>query len=133
MNNADDDFDFDDDGLDSLPADALDELENTAIRATQHQNPRSTSTAENNYGNGEEDEVIDLRNQGGAHLNNLMPHRTPAYNQAHRHGYTRQQSATQNDAMDLDEPPRRSQADPDQLLLRIRKVCWPNINSIDGL
>ena len=59
MNNADDDFDFDDDGLDSLPADALDEIENTAIRATQHQIPRSTSTAGNNFANGDEDEIKD--------------------------------------------------------------------------
>lgn len=118
MNNADDDFDFDDDGLDNLPADALEELEFTAMRATQHQNICNTPAAANDYEEEDEDEVIDLRDQGGANIGNRIPLQT--YN--HGHGYSQQHNGTQNDAMDIDEPPRRSQADPNQLLLRIRKV-----------
>ena len=60
----DDEFDFDDDGLDLLPAHTLPQLETTAIRATQHQG--RTNASESDYGLEDGDEVINLDDAAAA-------------------------------------------------------------------
>ncbi|KAF2654864.1 hypothetical protein K491DRAFT_599979 [Lophiostoma macrostomum CBS 122681] len=101
----DDDFDFSDDGLDDLPANTLQQLETTAIQATQHP-PRHGAPA-SDYGLDDGDEVINLDEQS------ILPRAEP-WPPVAQHAY--------NDAMEVEEQPQRSQADVSQLLLRIKKL-----------
>ena len=99
MNDDDDDFGFSDHDLDDLPAHALQHLEASAIRATQHPTPAAPS--ESDYGLEDGDEVVNLDDE-------LYHDDEPLYPASgHTHG---------------EEQPRRSQADPGQLLQRIQKV-----------
>lgn len=131
LDDMDDTFDFDDDGFDDLPADALQELEYTAIRATQHQNKGNIANEESEegeYEDGEDDEeIVDLRDQPAA-----IDHYVHQLRQQQQQSQPPQQQSAydyehglQTDAMDVDEPPARSQADAPQLLLRIKKVPLP--------
>ncbi|KAJ4364502.1 hypothetical protein N0V83_009097 [Neocucurbitaria cava] len=89
----DEDFDFSDSDLDDLPANALQHLEINALRATQHQTQQQTQAApESDYGLDDGDEVVNLDDE--------------LY-----HGQ-----------VGIEEQPRRSQADPSQLLQRIKKL-----------
>jgi hypothetical protein len=115
-----DDFDFSDSDLDDLPANTLLHLEENAIRATQ-QPPRPAP--ESDYGLDDGDEVVNLDDDdaGQAHAYRVA---APQYTQPpEAYDY----HASDHDApyapqMDVDEPPYRSQADPSQLLSRIKKV-----------
>ncbi|KAF1850566.1 uncharacterized protein K460DRAFT_372785 [Cucurbitaria berberidis CBS 394.84] len=83
----DDDFDFSDHDLDDLPANELQHLEASAVRATQQQ---TQAAPESDYGLDDGEEVVNLDDE---------PY------------------------MDVEEPPsRRSQADANQLLQRIKKL-----------
>jgi hypothetical protein len=128
----DDDFDFSDDDLDHLPANTLHQLETTAIHATQQQ--YEAPAPESDYGLDDGDEVVNLNDaarppQASSWLN--VPQRQQHYQaqDSHQdanvhvddHGYY-------NDAMEVEEQPRRSQADPNQLLLRIKKVPALTLN-----
>jgi hypothetical protein len=116
---AEDDFDFSDSDLDDLPANTLLHLEENAIRATQqplHPAPES------DYGLDDGDEVVNLDDDDAsqAHAYRVA---APQYTQPQAYDY----DASGHDEpyapqMDVDEPPSRSQADPNQLLSRIKKV-----------
>lgn len=130
MDHDEDEFGFDDDGLDDLPAHALQQLEFTAIRATQAHADATPAPAESDYGDDDDDdEVVDLREEDAVpqastwvDASNGAPRQ---HNRHHlNHSYARD-NGSQNDAMDLDEPPQRSQADAQQLLLRVKKVGKP--------
>jgi len=121
----DDEFDFSDDDLDDLPANTLQQLETTAIRATQHFPP---TALESEYGLDDGDEVINLNDaappQPSPWVN--VPRHQP------NHPYPQHDSRNDangnsfyNDAMEIEEQPRRSQIDSNQLLLRIKKVFPP--------
>ncbi|KAH7385495.1 hypothetical protein DE146DRAFT_681052 [Phaeosphaeria sp. MPI-PUGE-AT-0046c] len=95
-----DDFDFSDAAFDELPPDTLHHLEATALRATQqHAQP----TPESDYGLDDGDEVVNLDHDDAAQ------HRSDEVLHLH-------------DEMQVDQPPFRSQADPTQLLSRIKKL-----------
>jgi hypothetical protein len=135
---ADDEFDFSDDDLDDLPTNTLQHLEASAIRATQHQ---ATAAPDSDYGLDDGDEVINLDEAPGprhaspwATGNGNGNGNAPQYTQPqqdydnnyddtydHDHHVDVQLHTNQ---MEVDEPPRRSQADPNQLLQRIKKVRW---------
>lgn len=130
----DDDFDFSDRDLDDLPANTLQQLETTAIRATQH---REAPAPESDYGLDDGDEVINLDDAA------RPPQPSPWVNappQHHQH-YQQDDHQTTNvhdngyysDAMEVEEQPRRSQADPNQLLLRIKKVQHPSLYHTQAL
>lgn len=142
----DDDFDFSDDGLDELPADALDQLETTAIHATQHQHQSRSAAPESDYGadDGDGDEVINLDDQtaapqpatwgvAAAQPGNAPPQQYDySYgNESHpQNGYVNQNdhgigygNNAYTEVMQVEEQPQRSQVDVNQLLLRIKKVC----------
>jgi len=115
---ADDDFDdFSDDDLDDLPADALQHLEASAIRATQHQ---PDTEPESDYGPDDGDEVVNLDDA----------HSPPPLYALDEEGYDSHIDDNINDIiehchydqMEVEEQPRRSQADPNALLQRIKKV-----------
>jgi hypothetical protein len=124
-----DDFDFSDSDLDDLPANTLLDLEENAIRATQ-QPPHPAP--ESDYGLDDGDEVVNLDddNAGQAHAYRVAP---PQFtqppqgydyaNDGHNELYAPQ--------MEVEEQPHRSQADPDQLLSRIKKVC-PDCSVVRG-
>ncbi|KAF2010494.1 hypothetical protein BU24DRAFT_399888 [Aaosphaeria arxii CBS 175.79] len=128
MDRHDDDFDFDDDGFDDLPDDALQELEFTAIRATQAQPAPFNAPVESNYGEEDEDELIDLRDQNGiprqqSWANAPSQPSRARFDHVYAHNDYAQDNPSQNDSMDIDEQqPRRSQVDPQQLLLRVKKL-----------
>lgn len=111
----DDEFDFSDHDLDDLPANTLQQLETTAICATQHH--RNDSAAHgSDYGLDDGDEVVNLDDEADA------PGFAPAqqnygYNPTNTDG-----NALYGDAMEVEEPPRQSQADVSKLLQRIKKV-----------
>jgi hypothetical protein len=134
-NMADDEFDFSDDDLDDLPANTLQHLEASAIRATQHQ---ATAAPESDYGLDDGEEVINLDEAPGQHEaspwtgNGNSNGNAPQYTQSkqdynynyddtydHDHHVDAQ---LHNSQMGVEQPPRRSQADPNQLLQRIKKV-----------
>lgn len=130
---SDDDFDFSDHDLDDLPANAIEQFEAAAIRATQQAQARR---AESNYGLDDGDEVINLDDadgfaqgqQGRGH----DPHDAYDAYEAYDEGTTidennsyRQTQPPRASAWQVVGPPRPSQADPDQLLLRIKKVGEP--------
>ncbi|KAI4651065.1 uncharacterized protein J4E79_009260 [Alternaria viburni] len=115
---ADDDFDdFSDDDLDDLPADALQHLEASAIRATQHQ---PDTEPESDYGPDDGDEVVNLDDA----------HSPPPLYALDEEGYDSHIDDNINDIiehchydqMEVEEQPRRSQADPNALLQRIKKL-----------
>lgn len=108
---SDADFDFSDDDLDDLPATAIEQFEAAAIRATQQ--PRTAAASD--YGLDDDDEVINLDDDNITHLddsNNIT-------------NLDDGDDITNRDNPDELRPtqlPRPSQADPDQLLARIKKV-----------
>ena len=116
-----DDFDFSDSDLDELPANTLLHLEEKATRATQP--PPQQPAPESDYGLDDGDEVVNLDDDdaGQAHTYRVA---TPQYTQPapaydyHASGH----HEPYEPPMDVDEPPYRSQADPGQLLSRIKKV-----------
>lgn len=127
-----DDFDFSDSDLDDLPANTLHHLEANAIRATQQP---ALSAAESDYGLDDGEEVINLDDDdtGPTHAYNSVaaPQYTPA-----QEGYTYHDNGDNElyqDHMEVEEPPRRSQADAGQLLSRIKKVGWTHMTKHKGL
>jgi hypothetical protein len=127
---ADDEFDFSDDDLDDLPANTLQDLEATAIRATQQQ---TNAAPDSDYGLDDGDEVVNLDDAPGPQ--HASPWNAPQATQPQQQYY--QDDYAQNydydhghngvdrrydDQMEVEEPPSKSQADPDQLLQRIKKV-----------
>ena len=118
----DDEFDFSDDGLDDLPANTLQQLEAHAIQATQHPS---------DYGLEDDgDEVINLDEQTIVPQAATESWVSVAVPPQQDHGYShddwnRYQDANgaDDDAMEVEEQPRRSQADVNTLLMRIKKVC----------
>jgi len=120
----DDDFDFSDDDLDDLPANTLQQLETTAIRATQHHEP---AAPESDYGLDDGDEVINLDDAARPPQASPWVNVAPQYQQhLTRTTYASRENtndnAYYNDAMEVEEQPQRSQIDASQLLLRIKKV-----------
>ncbi|OSS53209.1 hypothetical protein B5807_02948 [Epicoccum nigrum] len=132
-----DDFDFSDHDLDDLPANTFEQFEAAAIRATQQQATQQQATQQqhaalaSDYGLDDGDEVINLDDQdrfaqpqqGRAHAS----HATYDAYDAYEEGTTIDEGDTyqhehENEHMQLVEPPRQSQADPDQLLSRIKKL-----------
>jgi hypothetical protein len=123
---ADDDFDdfdgFSDDDLDALPADALQHLEASAIRATQHQHQPDVEP-ESDYGLDHGDEVVNLDDAPGPAPQYDQPPQHYEYEYAYDDGYNQNGDTQPYDhEMDVEEQPRRSQADPNALLQRIKKV-----------
>jgi hypothetical protein len=129
---ADDEFDFSDDDLDDLPANTLQHLEASAIRATQHQ---ATAAPDSDYGLDDGDEVINLDDAPGPHdaspwvtANGHAPQYTQPveeYHDDHDQNYDHDHHVDDqldNYHTEVEEPPRKSQADPNQLLQRIKKV-----------
>lgn len=123
----DDEFDFSDNDLDDLPANTLQQLETTAIRATQQIRHDADDSAY--YGldvdDDDGDEVINLDDATDA----------PRFRQVQQHhDYSPALNGNGNDESNMglyggvmhvdvdDEPPRQSQADVSKLLLRIKKV-----------
>ncbi|KAF2870772.1 hypothetical protein BDV95DRAFT_495549 [Massariosphaeria phaeospora] len=98
----DDDSDYSDHDLDDLPANTLQHLETTAIRATQHHDgdySAATNAPESDYGlDEEEDEVVNLDDAAGLPQSPPWP------------------------APEQQPPPQRSQPNVDQLLQRIKKL-----------
>jgi hypothetical protein len=116
---AEDDFDFSDTDLDDLPANTLQHLEASAIRATQHQAPPAP---ESDYGLDDGDEVVNL-DDDDAVPTHAYSNAVPQYAQAQpADDYTHNGDSLDQDEMDVEEQPRRSQADPNTLLSRIKKV-----------
>ncbi|KAF2732212.1 hypothetical protein EJ04DRAFT_514063 [Polyplosphaeria fusca] len=105
----DDEFDFSDHDLDDLPANTLQQLEKTAILSTQA--PATDHAHESDYGLEDGDEVINLDDEGAA---SVAPH--------HPSDQDERTHRLHDGAMDIDGPPARSQADANQLLLRIKKL-----------
>ena len=125
---SDDDFDFSDHDLDDLPANTIEQFEAAAILATQQQTTQHAAS-ESDYGLDDGDEVINLDDQdrfaqpqkGRAHDSHASYNAYDAYEE----GTTIDEGNTyqhEHERMQLVEPPRQSQADPDQLLSRIKKV-----------
>jgi hypothetical protein len=121
---ADDEFGFSDDDLDDLPANTLQHLEASAIRATQQQ---VRADAESDYGLDDGDEVINLDHAPGpprasAWATNTAPPYTQPQ-QEYQHDYAHHDDdRLYNDHMDVEDQTRMSQTDPHQLLLHIKKV-----------
>jgi hypothetical protein len=116
-----DDFDFSDSDLDDLPANTLQHLEASAIRATQHP---VQAGPESDYGLDDGDEVVNLDDDeaGTRHAYNVA---VPQHTQAQpEYGYHDNGDQLYEDQMEVEEQPYRSQADSDQLLTRIKKVRW---------
>ncbi|KAF2109982.1 hypothetical protein BDV96DRAFT_651548 [Lophiotrema nucula] len=116
----DDDFDFSDPDLDDLPANALHQLETTALLSTQHPVQSLAAGPDSDYGDDEGDTVINLDDETEAPQ--ALPVAPPRY--APQQYPARQQHGNNNGyagSMEL-EPPRKSQADPDSLLGRIKKL-----------
>jgi hypothetical protein len=120
---SDDEFDFSDHDLDDLPANTIEQFEAAAIRATQQP---QTQRAESNYGLDDGDEVVNLDDDAAGYAQGQQgrghdPYDTHDANDAYDEGTTIDES-NRYEFVQTAEPPRRSQADPDQLLSRIRKV-----------
>ncbi|KAF2639690.1 hypothetical protein P280DRAFT_428981 [Massarina eburnea CBS 473.64] len=109
----DDEFDFSGHELDGLPADELDELETTAIQATQHRERPDTQAHDSDYGFDDGEEVINLDDAADATRFGQLQH-SYDYNPVYGDG----------DPMEVDvgEAPRQSQADPSRLLKRIKEL-----------
>ena len=121
---SDDDFDFSDHDLDDLPANAIEQFEAAAIRATQQQQ-QTRHAAESDYGLDDADEVVNLDDEDGfvqgQQGRTHDPYDTHDTYDAYDEGTTIDESHT-HEHMQATQPPRQSQADPDQLLSRIKKV-----------
>lgn len=146
---ADDDFGFSDDDFDDLPANTLQHLEASAIRATQQpqqqqqqQQPQHDAAPESDYGLDDGEEVVNLDDASGPQRASpwvaadapqyTQPQQDYDYDYGYGHGYDQQPQHDAdtgdqfyNEPMEVEEPPRRSQADPNQLLQRIKKVRCP--------
>jgi hypothetical protein len=119
----DDDFGFSDSDLDDLPANTLQHLEANAVRATQHQ---QQAGPESDYGLEDGDEVVNLDDDNPA-AHHAYSAAAPQYTQpqpdhAYDDSHGQQQQQLYADQMEVEEQPYRSQADPGQLLSRIKKV-----------
>ncbi|KAH4182512.1 hypothetical protein HBI26_214770 [Parastagonospora nodorum] len=118
----DDDFGFSDSDLDDLPANTLQHLEANAVRATQHQ---QQAGPESDYGLDEGDEVVNLDDDNAA-AHHAYSVAAPEYTQPQQTDYAYDDSNGQQqlyaDQMEVEEQPYRSQADPGQLLSRIKKL-----------
>ncbi|KAL5449739.1 hypothetical protein PMIN06_005819 [Paraphaeosphaeria minitans] len=121
MDDDDGDFDFSDADLDDLPANTLQQLETTAIRATQQPQIDAVVHEEDSayYGfdDGDEDEVVNLDDDRGA----------PHFPNQHANGYQPTQpdngaNVQYDGAMEAEELPRQSQVDVGKLLERIKKL-----------
>lgn len=161
----DDDFGFDDDDLDDLPANALEHLEANALRATQQSRPQPPPhpVQESDYGLDDSEEVVNLNDASG--LPRASPwvvtvpvshHTQPQREDTHDYDYDYQQNGDNDGYNDkknnyaavgpddydqggagahsqtlhqhfvnVQELPQPSQADPNQLLQRIKKVRCP--------
>ncbi|KAF2262147.1 hypothetical protein CC78DRAFT_535031 [Lojkania enalia] len=119
----DDDFSFSDHDLDDLPANALQQLETTAILSTQQ--PASAFPPESGYGLDDADEVINLDDEAAAPPQ--QPHRNQHQRQ-HQHSDPRGGHGYHGAAEAEEDPmmPPRSQVDINQLLLRIKKLNQDN-------
>lgn len=119
---SDDEFDFSDHDLDDLPANTIEQFEAAAIRATQQP---QTGRAESDYGLDDGDEVINLDDEDGfaqgQQARGHDPYDTHDTYDAYNEGTTIDES-NHYEHTQVVEPPRQSQADPDQLLARIKKV-----------
>lgn len=130
-----DDFGFSDTEFDDLPTDTLHHLEANAIRATQHQ---AQQAPESDYGLDDGDEVVNLDNDDAGTLHAYSA-AAPQYTQVQRgyasytHHHNGNQALHHQDEMQVDEQPYRSQADPAQLLSRIKKVGRHTVNTDMGL
>jgi len=115
----DDDFGFSDSDLDDLPANTLQHLEANAVRATQHQ---QQTGPESDYGLEDGDEVVNLDDDNAAahaaYSVAAQPQQAYAYDDSHG------QQQLYADHMEVEEQPYRSQAEPGQLLSRIKKVGY---------
>jgi hypothetical protein len=123
---ADDDLDdFSDDDFDDLPANALDDLEASAIRATQQPQQQQLlfdpEADSDDYGLEDGDEVVNLDDASGP------PRASQDYDYAYDYDHNQNgDGQTYNGQMEVEEQPRPSQADPNALLQRIKKVrCLP--------
>jgi hypothetical protein len=115
-----DNFDFSDPDFDDLPANTLLQIESNAIRATQHQ----PAAPESDYGLDDGDEVVNL-DDGPPRAFEAAPQYTQGrQDYAYADHYAQAGNALYQDDMDVEEPPRQSQADPGALLSRIKKVRW---------
>jgi hypothetical protein len=131
----DDDFDFSDADLDDLPANTLQQLETTALRATQQQPPpppqshhapaRHDAVAQEEvsayYGfdDGDEDEVVNLDDEPAA------PHVPNSNSAAHAYQATPRDNgvnAQLDGAIEVEVLPPQSRVDVGRLLERIKKV-----------
>lgn len=83
IDHMDDDFFDDDDGLDDLPPNTLQELENRARLSTQHAQPLADAqkAASSDYGFGDDEEVIDL--DARPHANVLTARQPSQHASAH--------------------------------------------------
>lgn len=133
----DDDFDFSDHDLDDLPANTIEQFEAAAIRATQQP---QTRRAKSDYGLDDADEVVNLDDDDGyAQGQRHDPYDAYDTYDTYDEGTTidesnnyRQTQPPQGSAWQAVEPPQGSQADPDQLLSRIKKVGWPLLSRSQG-
>ncbi|KAL6703391.1 hypothetical protein ACN47E_009733 [Coniothyrium glycines] len=114
----DEDFGFSDHDLDDLPPHALQHLEAKAARATQRPTYRAPSS---DYGLDDGDEVVNLDDHQPSHAHAYAgTEHVPALDEA-EDGDTRN-VRLQGHPGALEQQPPRSQADPDQLLQRIKKL-----------
>ncbi|KAF2998828.1 hypothetical protein E8E13_002371 [Curvularia kusanoi] len=122
---SDDDFEFSDHDLDDLPANTIEQFEAAAILATQQQQRTQHTASESDYGLDDGDEVINLDDEEG--FVQVQQGRAPKPHATH-HSYDAYEEGTTIDEgsifpqTQLIEAPRQSQADPEQLLSRIKKL-----------
>jgi len=117
----DDDFDFSDPDFDDLPANTLLQIEANAIRATQHQ----PAAPESDYGLDDGDEVVNLDDGPPRAFEAAAQYTQGRQDYAYADHYEQAgNGALYRDDMDVEQPPRQSQADPEALLSRIKKVRW---------
>lgn len=121
---SNDDFDFSDHDLDDLPANTIQQFEADAIRATQQQQQQTRHTApESDYGLEDGDEVINLDDeQGFAQAQHGRAHDSHDTHDTYHDYDTTVDEGNYYKITQVAEQPRQSQADPDQLLSRIKKV-----------
>ncbi|KAF9693339.1 hypothetical protein EKO04_008592 [Ascochyta lentis] len=131
---SDDDFDFSDHDLDDLPANTIQQFEADAIRATQQQQQQQQSqhtrnaAPESDYGLDDGDEVVNLDDADALHSDAHDPHDTYHTYDTHHTHHTHDTYDTHDTTIDeandhhVIDQPRQSQADPDQLLSRIKKL-----------
>lgn len=124
---SDNDFGFSDHDLDDLPANAIEQFEAAAIRATQQPPPTANAAPESDYGLDDGDEVVNLDDAAefaqGPRGHDSYGGAYEAYEayEAFDEGTTIDEGNTHEHVQTVPAP-RPSQADPDQLLARIKKV-----------